>query len=52
MGEVIRKVGFRLWVALVMVAIVIVLFALYVVSERRAIVNAQVAAARNLVVMS
>ena len=52
MGEVIRKVGFRLWVALILVAIVVVMFGLYMVSERRAIVDSQVTAARNLVVMS
>jgi methyl-accepting chemotaxis protein len=51
-GEVIRKVGFRLWVALILVAIVVIIFGLYMVSERRAIIDSQVTAARNLVVMS
>ena len=52
MGEVIRKVGFRLWVALIMVTIVVVIFGLYMFNEQRVIVNSEVAAARNLVVMS
>ena len=52
MGDVIRKLGFRMWVALIMVVIVIVLFAMYVVNEQRSNVESQVTAARNLVVMS
>ena len=52
MGEVARKLGFRMWVGLVMVTIIVVVFVLYVVNERRVIVDSQVAAARNTVVMA
>ncbi len=52
MGELIRKLGFRTWVGLILVGIVVVIFGLYVLNEQRVIVQSQVAAARNLVVMS
>ncbi|MFM7783296.1 MAG: DUF3365 domain-containing protein, partial [Gammaproteobacteria bacterium] len=52
MGEWIQKIGFRGWVTISIVAIVVILFAAYAANERKVIVDGEVRAARNLVMMA
>ena len=52
MEALIGRLSFKVWMVVMIVAIVTVLFTLYVVNERRAIQDAEVRAARNLVLMA
>ena len=52
MENTLTKFGFRTWVTLIIVAIVSALFVLYMVNEQKVIRDAEVRAARNLVVMA
>jgi len=52
MEQSLSKFGFRTWVTIIIVMIVVVLFGLYVANEQKVIRDAEVRAARNLVVMA
>lgn len=52
MGEWVQKIGFRGWVTVSIVAIVLILFVAYSANERKVIVDGEVRAARNLVMMA
>lgn len=52
MENLIQRFGFRTWMTILVILIVTVMFALYVVNERRAIQDAEVRAARNLILMA